>query len=470
MANALRTVVLLALLTLLSAAQDANAYPAVTVDCWKGGNQAATCQSSPTAAANQQALLQWPPQSGWYNHNVTGCTGTGNTRSCNVYVCQNPSCTINYTFAVQVVNTPTLQCPSGGTLTGSQCVCTAPQIDTGSSCTSPPACPAGQYDPPGPPQECVPMCGLPGSAVPEHDAGQGFTYPSGAKTFCTETTVQDDVAGPVSDHCIAEPSGSIIVCGDYGGGVSCFSEHARFTGARCAAAVDTTMPEDPTVCAEGDVWCKANSSGTCGAGFAAGTFSGQTICVKKGETVSVVPQPKSSTAPPITDHVTNPPTQSNPGTRDGETNDPNVRTVIGVGSGAMGGGDGGGGGGGGEDTITCGLPDTPACKIDEEGTPTGADADTAAKEGINAEAGKLDSKLAEIVAGTGAPDRTWGFNINFPTTCVPLVITTRIWGTHVLNFCQWQPVVHDIMSLVWISTTLFLCIGMVFRAVTGSPA
>jgi hypothetical protein len=475
MASVLRTVALLVLLTLLGVAQDANAYSAVTLPCWTPSSVAAPpggwqCFDSAANAASAGAIKQtgkdvFPerviigPQS---DGSINSSTQNGFWSWCAYTPPGQTTCTPSGFYLM--ANNPALQCPSGGTLSGNECVCGQNETDTGSSCTQPESCPAGQYDPVGGPTECVPICGA-NEAVYD-PAGQGFSYPSGAKTFCSETTVAGE-GGDVTAHCLAEPTGSVIVCGDYGDSVACFSEHARYTGGQCAAAVETTLEDDVTVCAEGEVWCKSN--GACGAGFVGGSFAGADICVKKGESVNVVPQPKSSAAPPLSSSLTDPPTQSNPGTKDGETNDPNLRTVVGVGSGTMGGG-GGGGGGGGDDIITCGLPNTPACKIDEEGTPDGADADTAAKAGIETEAGKLTTKLDEIVAGTGAPDRTWGFDISFPTTCVPFVITTRIWGTHVLDFCQWQPVVHDIMSLVWISTTLFLCIGMVFRAVTGSPA
>jgi hypothetical protein len=115
----------------------------------------------------------------------------------------------------------------------------------------------------------------------------------------------------------------------------------------------------------------------------------------------------------------------------------------------------------------CGGTNQPKCKIDETGTPTGADVDQGAKQSLDTESSKLDVKLSQVVAGDGAPDRSWGFSISFPSTCTPLQITTRSWGNFTLNFCQWQPIVHDLMSMVWAAFTIWICIGMVFRAVNS---
>jgi hypothetical protein len=37
-----------------------------------------------------------------------------------------------------------------------------------------------------------------------------------------------------------------------------------------------------------------------------------------------------------------------------------------------------------------------------------------------------------------------------------------------LDPCPYQPVAHDIMSLIWAASTLFLCVGMVGRTIRAA--
>jgi hypothetical protein len=106
-------------------------------------------------------------------------------------------------------------------------------------------------------------------------------------------------------------------------------------------------------------------------------------------------------------------------------------------------------------------------KIDETGVGDGTGVETQATEGINTESGKISSGIEGIVAGTSAPNSSWGFSINFPSTCTPFNIGTNRWGFYSVDFCQWQPIVHDIMSLIWVAVSIFLSIGMVVRTVAA---
>lgn len=359
-------------------------------------------------------------------------------------------------------------CPNGGTLSGTTCNCAPGETDTGSACTTP-SCPAGQHSVGG---VCVNICPAAGRAWNPLDSGDsgadGLTYPSGQKTVCSEVGFAGE-SGPVSDKCVVVPTGSIIVCADVvgGGGSQCYSETARYTGARCGSASDMPV-ETVTSCDSGDLWCRNPTGGACAAGFTGATFGNESLCIKTGESINAVPQPRSPAAPPRAADVEDPPELSDPSEQTGEETDPNDRTVVGIGEESTGiNGAGPGGGGSGEDIITCGLPDSPPCKIDETGTPTGADADTEAKAGITTEAGKLTTALEGVIAGTGAADRSWGFSISFPSTCVPFNVGTSRWGFFAVDFCDFQDQAHDIMSLVWIASTIFLCIGMVFRAINA---
>lgn len=355
-------------------------------------------------------------------------------------------------------------CPNGGTLSGATCVCGSGETDTGTACTTP-SCPAGQHLVGG---VCVSICPAAGRAWNPLDSGDPslaeLTYPSGQTTVCADVAFVGE-SGPVTDKCRVIPTGSIIVCADIGGGggVICGSETGRYTGARCTAATD--LPAETTnTCDSGDLWCRNPTGGACASGYMGASFNGEALCVKIGEPVNAVSQPDSAIAPPVPGHADSPPSHSDPSNQTGESEDPDDRTVVGVGSGAT---TGNGTGGNGEGIVVCGLPDTPPCKIDETGTPTGEGADTDARAEINTEAGKLTTKLDQIIAGDGAPDRSWGFSISFPSTCNPMSIGTARWGFYTLDFCQWQSVAHDLMSLVWIGATIFACLGMVFRAISA---
>lgn len=111
----------------------------------------------------------------------------------------------------------------------------------------------------------------------------------------------------------------------------------------------------------------------------------------------------------------------------------------------------------------CGLPGNPPCKIDETGTPT--DTVGPIKPGSDA----LDAAQADQIAkGASAVDSTskdtlWKFSFAFPSNCAPLVA----WEGLTFDICRFQPVFHDLMSMVWYSATVFLIIGMFGRTIRG---
>lgn len=112
--------------------------------------------------------------------------------------------------------------------------------------------------------------------------------------------------------------------------------------------------------------------------------------------------------------------------------------------------------------ITCGLPGTPACKIDETGTQTAAP-EVAAKSKVDIDAVE-STAIAEIgkAANTAAP--SWSFSFQFPTGCAPY--TTGIRG-FILNVCPYQDSIHGLLSAIWAASTLFAMLGMVGRTIRG---
>lgn len=386
------------------------------------------------------------------------------------YICYRdaPGGSGNWFGFARVYTMPaTLGCPNGGTLSGSNCVCPSGYTDTGTSCTPPPACPAGQHPYNGVCTNVCPGAGKGWNPLDSYGSGAtgGISYLSGQKTVCVEVGFNGSAweGGQAESKCVVEPTGSTIVCSDYGGtAVSCFSEHARYTGAHCESSSQSDVPSDsPDTCDAGDEWCKS-STGNCPAGYTAGTFNGQTLCVARNTDVNVIPRPRSPTAPPSDDQVNNPDTpMTDPAPRTGESSNVFDAIVVGVGPGAQMPGSTGGSTGGGSGSSFDG-------KIDEAGTPTADGADADAKKGLDAEAKKLTDKISEIASGSNGPNATWGFGITFPSNCSAITIPTNNWGSFNVNFCQWQSIAHDLMSLVWIATTVFLIVGMVFRTMNGS--
>lgn len=111
-------------------------------------------------------------------------------------------------------------------------------------------------------------------------------------------------------------------------------------------------------------------------------------------------------------------------------------------------------------TISCGLPDTPACKINETGTKVGAETTyDAPKTEIDS---AKTSAVAEIDKAASIVAPSWSFSFEFPTGCAPYV--TGIRG-FILNVCPYQSAIHSLLSAIWAASTIFAMIGMVGRTI-----
>ena len=113
--------------------------------------------------------------------------------------------------------------------------------------------------------------------------------------------------------------------------------------------------------------------------------------------------------------------------------------------------------------ITCGLPSTPACKIDEAGTP-----ETVGKTFDQSKVDLDTNKEAQKTAIDGAQNIAvprWTFTFQFPTGCAPYVTGLR--GV-ILNVCAYQATIHDLMSMIWATVTVFAMISLVTRTIRES--
>lgn len=110
---------------------------------------------------------------------------------------------------------------------------------------------------------------------------------------------------------------------------------------------------------------------------------------------------------------------------------------------------------------TCGLPGRPPCKIDETGTPQ-------VPENTNQQ--KVDSAtqaIKDFIANPTSivpefPQLNWSFQL--PTGCA--AIDTPAFaavGLASIDICQFQPMFHELMSIVWVLGGLFGAISLFVR-------
>jgi len=106
---------------------------------------------------------------------------------------------------------------------------------------------------------------------------------------------------------------------------------------------------------------------------------------------------------------------------------------------------------------TCGLPGTPPCKIDEGGTPPPNVSDW-----INPEV--AGAPLRALVDNPDVADTAWSFTFTLPAECSVLVVGTFAGQEVSVDLCRYQPMIHELVSLLWIGATFWFAVGLVFRA------
>lgn len=220
-----------------------------------------------------------------------------------------------------------------------------------------------------------------------------------------------------------------------------------------------------------------------------GQVNGKPVCIgSTGTPLPSIPKPGNGTPPAAPG---NPGSGDKPTTGPGAGNDGAGRTpTVGEGGNEGGGSSsvvpGGGSEGNGQGTGTptptnpdgsakpadptpCGIPGSPACRLDETGTPNGTGAFDGATAGVNS---NRDSAVAGINAAAGASGKAtgWSFTLALPTGCSPIPMGAYAPYLTGINICEWQPQIHDLMSMAWLAAAVFLCIGMVGRAIGGGSS
>lgn len=115
------------------------------------------------------------------------------------------------------------------------------------------------------------------------------------------------------------------------------------------------------------------------------------------------------------------------------------------------------------DIITCGLPGTPPCKIDEAGTPPPKDPfDDPGRGGADWFKGLFDFFSNPQVA-----DTQWSWSFALPTSCSVMSVGPFLGIMVEFDLCQYQPMIHDILSIVWAAAGIWFAVGMVGRTLGG---
>lgn len=114
----------------------------------------------------------------------------------------------------------------------------------------------------------------------------------------------------------------------------------------------------------------------------------------------------------------------------------------------------------GKEQQNCGAPGQPPCKIDETGTPNGS-AQVQGLGGLKDAIKTFGDKAGQdIDKAKGLTSDGWTFTFALPTGCTPFVVEPL---QVTLDVCQWQGIIHDLLTMVWLAVTVWCCIGMVGR-------
>lgn len=123
----------------------------------------------------------------------------------------------------------------------------------------------------------------------------------------------------------------------------------------------------------------------------------------------------------------------------------------------------------GDETCT-GLSPAASChvKVNEQGTPENAGTTYDASKAALDQA-KADAEALVNAAGSSVGKNTaWQFSFSLPSSCSSMSLGTFGGQSISINPCAEQARIHNFMSFLWIAATLWACISMVGRAISGS--
>lgn len=110
--------------------------------------------------------------------------------------------------------------------------------------------------------------------------------------------------------------------------------------------------------------------------------------------------------------------------------------------------------------MPCGVPGTPPCAVavDETGMPT---ADSLETDGPKDEEEEFETWIEGIEAANPFPEISWDFEL--PTACGVIPTPAFEPWLAAIDVCQWQPMFHEIMTVVWMLGGLFGAISLFMR-------
>lgn len=114
----------------------------------------------------------------------------------------------------------------------------------------------------------------------------------------------------------------------------------------------------------------------------------------------------------------------------------------------------------GKEITVCGLPGKPACKLDETGTPDPTLSDPAKDvQGAMTDIVKIVQNPTSVFPSF--PSINWAFAL--PTGCGVIPLPAFAPFLTGIDICQFQPMFHEIMGLVWMLGGLFGAISLFWR-------
>lgn len=121
-------------------------------------------------------------------------------------------------------------------------------------------------------------------------------------------------------------------------------------------------------------------------------------------------------------------------------------------------------------TEVCGLPGKPVCnvKVDETGTPQADTLPTDVVADLSSKKAEWDQAISDPSAKWGPfPNISWAFAL--PTNCGPIPLPAFAPYMESADVCAFQPIFHDIMSVVWVLGSLFGAIATFWRDQLSTP-
>lgn len=118
-----------------------------------------------------------------------------------------------------------------------------------------------------------------------------------------------------------------------------------------------------------------------------------------------------------------------------------------------------------QEDLECGLPGKPPCKIDEAGTPEPPvnDAEQTVRDLFSEWQACIDDIQACLPQ---LPDISWTFSL--PSGCSPIPLPGfEKWGLSAVDICPYQPMIHNLMSMLWAAAGLFGAISIISRRRTS---